>query len=329
LVRYVVYGAGAVGGAIGASLFAAGRDVVLIARGAHYDVLVTHGLTLQLPDGPVVHRVPTVDHPAKLDFGRDDVVLFTMKSQDTEQAARTLSSHAPTDTPVACLQNGVENERITARYFSSVLSGMVITPATFIAPGAVVVAAAPTLGICDVGHYPRGTDTCTDQLVGDLTAASWSALPRDDVTRWKYAKLLENLSNAAQVVLGLDYRDSDIAKMARAEGVACLKAAGIEFATQDEMRDRRSGSLAGRPVAGRDRVGASTWQSVVRGTGSVESDYLNGEIALLGRLHGIPTPVNVLLQRVSNAAAREHRNPGVMTEADVFEALGREDVSAS
>ena len=56
-------------------------------------------------------------------------------------------------------------------------------------------------------------------------------------------------------------------------------------------------------VAGLTRGGGSSWQSLVRGTGSIEADYLNGEMCLLGRLHGVPTPVNELLQRRANAAA--------------------------
>ena len=323
MARYIVYGVGAVGGAVGSGLFAAGQDVLFIARGAQYDALRTNGLRVELPDGATTHRVPTVSNPAEIDFDPDDIVLMTMKSQDTEGALRTLSDVAWPTTPVVCLQNGVENERVATRYFSSVYGAMVITPATFTAPGVVSVAASPTIGICDVGRYPSGSDERNAQLVNDLNKAKWSALIRDDVSRWKYAKLLDNLSNAVQVVLGLEFRDSRIASLARAEGVACLEAAGIDFASPTEMADRRTRSLVSQPVAGRERVGSSTWQSVVRGTGSVESDYLNGEVALLGRLCGVATPVNVLLQRISNAAARQHREPGVMTEAEFLEHLER------
>ena len=46
-------------------------------------------------------------------------------------------------------------------------------------------------------------------------------------------------------------------------------------------------------IGGRRRGGGSSWQSLARGTGTIETDYLNGEIVLLGRLHGVPTPVNL------------------------------------
>jgi 2-dehydropantoate 2-reductase len=324
VARYIVYGTGAVGGAVGGSFFQAGHDVVLIARGAQYDALSENGLELHLPGGVENHRIPVVDHPDKLNFTPDDVVLVAVKSQDSHAVYETLASIAPPTTPVVCLQNGVENERVALRHFSTVLGTMIIAPATFLSPGVVVVAAAPSIGICDVGRYPSGTGNVASQLVDDLGAANWSSELSDDIMRIKYGKLLDSVTNAAQVVLGLEYRDSKLAQFARAEGAACFEAACIPFAPNEEMRARRVGSLVPAAVAGRERMGASTWQSVVRGTGSVESDYLNGEVVLLGRTFGIATPVNALLQRVSNEVARDHREPGVMTEDEVFGLLAEQ-----
>ena len=72
-----------------------------------------------------------------------------------------------------------------------------------------------------------------------------------------------------------------------------------------------------RPVAGAEPGGSSSWQSLSRGTGSIEADYLNGEIVLLGRLHGVPTPVNEALQRLANAFARQGRRPGSLAPAEL------------
>jgi 2-dehydropantoate 2-reductase len=68
-------------------------------------------------------------------------------------------------------------------------------------------------------------------------------------------------------------------------------------------------------------AGSSSWQSLYRGTGSVETDYLNGEIVLLGRLHGVPTPVNELLRRRSNDLARTGGAPASLRAADLHAAL--------
>ncbi|HWK17772.1 MAG TPA: ketopantoate reductase C-terminal domain-containing protein, partial [Solirubrobacteraceae bacterium] len=66
-------------------------------------------------------------------------------------------------------------------------------------------------------------------------------------------------------------------------------------------------------IEGRPRGGGSTWQSVVRGTGSVETDYLTGEIVLRGRLIGAPTPVNELLQALARETVRDRHEPGWIT----------------
>src|SRR5258706_12620362 len=119
-MRYVVYGAGGIGGGIGGRLAQHGRDVTLIARGAHHDAIRDHGLRLADPEGEDRVSVPVVDHPGQVDLADGDVVILAMKSQDTEAALRALAEVAPPGITVACAQNGVENERLAARRFEFV-----------------------------------------------------------------------------------------------------------------------------------------------------------------------------------------------------------------
>ena len=85
--------------------------------------------------------------------------------------------------------------------------------------------------------------------------------------------------------------------------------------------ERRGDLMTMRPIDGAPRGGGSTWQSIVRGTGSVEADQLNGEIVLLGRLHGVPTPVNDLLRRHVKELARRGGKPGDVSEQELLAAL--------
>jgi 2-dehydropantoate 2-reductase len=103
----------------------------------------------------------------------------------------------------------------------------------------------------------------------------------------------------------------------------CLAAAGIAFVGPDEDSARRGELLTHRPIGDRPRSGGSTWQSLTRSAGSVETDYLTGEIVLLGRLTGFATPVNSLLQVVANAAARSHAQPGSKPAEEAFDALSK------
>ena len=67
----------------------------------------------------------------------------------------------------------------------------------------------------------------------------------------------------------------------------------------------------------------SSWQSLMRRQGSIETDYLNGEIVFLGRKHGIPTPFNAVLQRVANEMAAAREPPGKHTAEELFEMAQR------
>src|SRR4051812_15366394 len=109
-MRYVIYGAGAIGATIGARLHEAGRDVVLIARGAHYGALRDGGLRFGDPESVRTLPIPVADHPSAIDWRDGDAVLLTMKTQDTAAALQALRASAPGSTPVFCVQNGVANE---------------------------------------------------------------------------------------------------------------------------------------------------------------------------------------------------------------------------
>jgi 2-dehydropantoate 2-reductase len=309
-VRFVVYGAGAVGGVLGALLAGAGYEVVLIARGEHLTAIRRDGLRVLTPDGERTHRLPAVAGPAEVDWRAGDVVLLAMKSMDTEAALRALAAHADPTVPVVCVQNGVANERAALRMFENVYAVCVMFPATHLTPGVVVANSSPVPAILDIGRYPDGVDMTAAAVAEAFRAATCHSLPRPDVMRWKYAKLLLNLGNAVEAVHGsVDGHEALLGRL-RAEGEAVLRAAGIPYASAEEDRQRRGTILQVRPVAGQIRGGGSSWQSLVRGTGTIEADYLNGEIVLLGRLYGVPTPDNERIRRLANQYARERRPPG-------------------
>ena len=89
-MRIIIYGAGGIGGVIGAQLFQGGIDTILIARGDHLRVIQKHGLFYRTPHQDIALPIPVVDHPSKIEFRENDVVMLTMKSQHTETAWRIL-----------------------------------------------------------------------------------------------------------------------------------------------------------------------------------------------------------------------------------------------
>jgi 2-dehydropantoate 2-reductase len=175
-------------------------------------------------------------------------------------------------------------------------------------------------GLLHLGRYPSGTDATADQIGADLAGSGFLAPVVPDVMRWKYGKLLANLGNAIEAVCGHDawLQRSELRRRVTAEGRSVLDAAGIAYASNKESAELRADRVEILPVNGAERTGGSSWQSLIRGTGSIEADFLNGEIVLMARERGIPVPVNEVLQRLANQAARDHRPPGSATPDEVL-----------
>jgi 2-dehydropantoate 2-reductase len=249
-------------------------------------------------------------------------VILATKTQDTAGAVAALSDAAPATIGVVCAQNGVENERLVSEGFLNTIAMCVMCPATHLEPGVVQASSAPVSGILDVGCYPSGVDGTVNELAAALRGSTFASEARPDIMRWKYNKLLMNLQNAVEATCGFGAGTSEIVEMIRSEGVAALDAAGIDHASDEEDRERRGGLITLRPVGGERRGGGSSWQSLRRGTGSVEAEFLNGEIVRLGRIHGVVTPANEVVIGVAEELARTGGQPGSIDPASILELIG-------
>jgi 2-dehydropantoate 2-reductase len=296
VTSYVVYGAGAVGAVIGGRLDLAGHDVTLVARGEHLARIRSDGLRLDTAEGRHVVRARASEGARDVPWHDETVVVLAVKSHQTEAALADLVDHAPVHTPVVCAQNGVSNEPATLRRFPRTYAITVMLPAQHLEPGLVVQGCDPVPGILDIGRYPSGTDDVTDVVSADLRSAGFESLPRADIMAWKHRKLVTNAVGDVAAVLP---EEADALKpLVRAEAEAVLAAAGLPVVSHEADLERRGDLLHVRPdVSGPNSLG----QSIVRRTSGTEVDFRAGEIVLLGRLHGVPTPAN---ERVQQAAHR-------------------------
>jgi len=319
-MRYVVYGAGAVGGGIGGHLHLAGLDTTLVARGEHLKAIRRDGLLLDIADGTQRLEIRAAETAAEVDWADDTVVLLTVKSHQTASALDDIASQAPQDTVIVAAQNGVANERAVLRRFAAAYGITVMLPATHLEPGVVVQKCFPTPGILDIGRVPDGVDDTAESISGDLRKGGFESVPRPDIMAWKHRKLLMNLGNGVDAAFEPGAAADELTRRARGEGEAAIVAAGIAVVSEEQDRERRGDILRARP-SGKPPRGGSTWQSITRGGGS-EIDYLAGEVVLLGRLYGVPTPVNELIQRtttelsISRAAARSRDAAAALAELD-------------
>ena len=329
MTRYVIVGAGAVGATLAVELQTAGSAVVLVARGAQLAALRTGPLRYLRPDGEHLVELPVVGSPAELELHRDDVLVLATKAQDAEAALAEWAwrpvgpdgALAAETLPVLTLQNGLDTERAALRRFATVYAAAVFSPSEYVTPGEVASPAGPAVGVVWLGRYPAGSDDRLVEIAADLRAARHLVEIVEDVPRWKAGKLLAVIGNALEALFPAgQLRDRATAAL-RAEATRVYAAAGIASADLRAETALDLGGFAIGAIPGRSSAGRSTAQSLQRGV-SPETDFLNGEIVLLGRLHGQPAPRNAAV-----AAAVHRAAPlGSLGEKDLLQLLPEIDV---
>jgi 2-dehydropantoate 2-reductase len=204
------------------------------------------------------------------------------------------------DLPVLTLQNGLATEDAVLRRFSEVYSATAWIAASHLSPGEVVSPSWPTIGIIWLGRHHSGTDERAEQIAADLRGARFAAAAVQDIAAWKAHKLRANITNGLDLFAGSVEELAETSALLVAELDDVFSAAGIDVvdpaAVVADLPTLEIGTVPGHEHR------RSTWQSFARGAGS-EVDHLNGEIVLLGRRHGVPTPVNEALQRALGARA--------------------------
>ncbi len=320
-MRFIIYGAGAIGGTIGARLHKAGEDVLLVARGEHARVLANEGMRFIHPDGIDTLTIPVVTHPQHIEAAPDDVILLCMKTQHTTAALADLCAANLHDVPVVCVQNGVANEQLALRVCSRVYASVVNLPAMHMQPGVIATYAGKPGGVLDTAGYPGQVDDFAERYCAALRNAGFAADAAADVMAQKYAKLLTNLSNVLELLLAERDDFSLVGRVLRSEAKACYAAGGIDFVPIRDYVERNSKIYQPVDLEAAPRTGGSTYQSLQRGAAEVETDYLNGEIARLGRLHGVAVPANALMQVLAREVIGGKRSPRSMSASDVMAML--------
>ena len=337
MTRYVVIGAGAIGGATAGLLAEAGAEVVAVARGAHAAAIAEHGLTVRTPERTFTVRIPCVTDPASLALGIDDVLVLATKTHQADVALRqwvdvpvvdgdTTVGTAGELLPILTALNGVVSEEMALRYFERVVGVCVWMPAAHIEPGEVIVRGTPIPGTFHIGTVPAGRDESKllDRVERDWTAAELRIVRPDDVMPWKYRKLVSNLGNAFQALVGAHGSTRELVRAAEDEARVVLETAGVEVIDDEtEAAERATSGLRITEVPGQlEPLGGSSWQSLARGTGDIETDYLNGEIVLIARRNGMKAPINAGIARLARRAAAEGQAPGEITAEALAGLLG-------
>ncbi len=327
--RYVIFGAGAIGAAIGGLLNRAGSRVVCVARPAVAEAL-GRGIVLEEHGEETMVTCDAVTTVAQLAREDGDVALITTKSQASQEAVRELSEAYDETLPVVCLQNGVRNEEIAAHRFKTVYAGLVFFSAVQLEPSLITMPQGRTVAI---GCYPKGLDDRALDICADLKRAGLEVLPSAYVMSMKWGKLIANLNNATTTITGYwlerAMTDPEMRRLmleVREEGLRVSDAAGIAVeppaGEPSAIRIREMTEKLKQPLkpAGpgnevdqveKERTYSSMWQDLYLGRKQNEAEFLNGEIIALGRKVGIPTPYNSILLETVNRMFAEGLRPGL------------------
>jgi 2-dehydropantoate 2-reductase len=140
--------------------------------------------------------------------------------------------------------------------------------------------------------------------------------------RTKRAKFVLNMANAVIAITNQPKQAAPLVKKLRAEAVRVLKASGLACESLAAFRQRAEaacGELQSPPDVESDGLIAdSTWQSLYRRTGNIETPYFNGVVAHMGRSLGIPTPYNSFVTEIATAMARNGERPGKYSVRDLL-----------
>ncbi len=290
-IKVAVMGAGAVGCYYGGMLARAGHEVVLIARAQHVEAIVLDGLRVQTAAFDEYVRLSASTAPSAVEGA--DLVLFCVKSTDTESAGELIRPHLAPGALVLCLQNGVDNaDRLRA-----------VLPRHEVA-AAVVYVATEMAGPGHVKHNGRG-ELVIEPSRGQGFSSAAAALALmgagvpveilDNVRGALWAKLILNCAyNAVSAIVQMPYGQTvrgegvtDVMRDVVAECLAVAKADGVTVPGDVEAAVRKIAETMPDQFS-------STAQDLARGKHS-EIDYLNGFVVRRGHALNVPTPANRVL----------------------------------
>ena len=296
-MRIAVVGAGGVGGYFGGRLAAAGANIAFLARGAHLQALRTSGLRIISPKGDVhVPRVSATDNPS--DIGPVDIVMFTVKLYDVEDALHLLPPLIGPETLVLPFQNGVDAVDMVTRAVGRPHAGggTCYVSAVISAPGVIRHTAMDHLIF---GELDGSRSARLERLLDACRSTNFQSTLSDRIqvdiwTKFTRLSVLSGLTTVTRSPLGVIVNDPDLfdmLKAAVAETLAVARAKGVGV-PQDIVEDVARAYQALPP-----QTKASMLEDLERGR-RLELPWLSGAVARIGREVGVPTPIHAFIATV-------------------------------
>jgi 2-dehydropantoate 2-reductase len=292
-MRIAVFGAGGIGGYLGARLAQAGDDVALIARGAHLTAIREHGLFVESPTGDF-HMTPSIATDRPEDVGVVDVVLLGVKAWDVRAAAEAIRPMIGATTGVLTLQNGVEAPTEVAEVLGQdhVIIGVAMVRCLIAGPGRLwhVGSVDPNLTL---GEMDNRSSARVAHIRAALEKVQVTVNVSENIQAWLWRKFvgaaaMGGVGAVVHVPTGVWRQIPQVRAMverAAQEAVAVALARGVH--PPEDILDQVQGLIDALPPGHM----ASMHEELVGGRPS-ELEYWTGAVVRLGREAGVATPLN-------------------------------------
>jgi 2-dehydropantoate 2-reductase len=297
-MRFLVMGAGGIGGFFGAMLANAGEDVWFVARGPHYEAMKQHGLQIVSTVGSfTVPPATIVQDPSSV--GQTDIVLFCVKSYDTESAAEQLTEVVDEKSLVISLQNGVDNVEKISRHIprTKVYGGAAYISSRITAPGQITEVGSFQRIV--FGPMGRAAHPSAEDVHARLVRAGIKCTLVDDIRMELWRKLIFIASMGSLTALSrLNHGDIVRNPQTRAlmfDAMREVQAVAVKQGVSVEPVDEP------RVLEGLKRFSDDTRSSMyfdLMSERPMEIEALNGTVVRLGEQLGIPTPIHRMIYAV-------------------------------
>ncbi len=307
--RITVMGAGGVGGCFGARLAQAGCDVGFVARGAHLAALRSGGLRVESPLGDIhLPEVRAGETPESL--GVADYVFICVKLWETEAAVQAVSSVVRDGTVVISFQNGIQKDEVLRRTLGkrAVMGGVAYISASIARPGVVRQSGALqrlVLGECDGGHSPRAAALRGACVRGGIEASVSSDIRRDIWEKFVFLVGLSAATASMRKPIGpiRSHPGSRAFLLDLMREVAAVgRAQGIELA--EDFAEQRLAFCDTLPPD----MTSSMHSDLERGS-RLELDWLSGDVVAMGKVFGVPAPLNRAVADILSLYSQGRANP--------------------
>lgn len=318
-MKIAIIGAGAIGCVLGGYLTESGEEITLIGHRNQVSTITERGLTVDGIRGKKNIKIEIKEGLTE----KPDLVLLTVKTQDVVETATQFKPFI-SRVPIVTMQNGVGSDRLLAQVIkkADIINSVVLFGATYLYPGKVL---HNFEGKIIIGRASGRNDSQIIQAQEVLNKAFPTRIS-DNIRGVQWLKLLLNLNNALPGITGEDmqktFSDERICRISIRlikEAVIVIEKAKIKLEPLPDFPVSRLKELLSLPLEESAHIYSqimtslsptplpgSILQSIKRGR-PTEINYLNGEIASLGKRFKVPTPLNTKIVDLVHQVEKEHK----------------------